>query len=305
MNKIYKKLYRSLVPKSIRSNIDIFRQDAFLKNIRIEILDHYKDSTTNLENVQIAKVISYLKKNPLHMFPYDFIHRYDSKLVEVYNDEKSEYKYVIYQNKRLYYPLGWSTENIKHSHSFSCLEQDYDSPHSYASSSFIYGEGDIVVDAGAAEGNFSLSIVDKVKKLYIFECTEGWIAPLKKTFEPWLEKVEIVPLKLSDKCTPESTTLDQFFKEKKELPTKLKIDVDGGERNLLCGVKRILEQSDQLKVSLCTYHQKNDFQEFKNLFEELNFNVHSSNGYMIFYLDEPLEEPYLRKALLFASKQPL
>ena len=111
MNKLYKKLYKSLVPKAIRSNIDIFRQDAFLKNIRIEILDHYKDSAIILENDQITKVISYLKKNPLHMFPYDFIHRYDSNLVKVHDDEKSEYKYVISQNKRLYYPLGWSEKH--------------------------------------------------------------------------------------------------------------------------------------------------------------------------------------------------
>ena len=151
------------------------------------------------------------------------------------------------------------------------------------------------MDASAAEGNFSLSIVEKVKKLYIFECSEGWIGPLQKTFEPWREKVEIIPLKLSKNVTSESTTLDQFFAEKNELPTILKIDVDGGEQDLLKGASRVLQQSDKLKISLCTYHQKNDFREFKTLLEKLEFKVHSSKGYMIFYLDEPLKEPYLRK----------
>ena len=303
MINLHKALYKTIVPRILRTRFDILRQDAFLKNIRLNILDYFKGFPHSPENQQILEVTSFLKKNPLHMFPYEFIHKYDSELIEVNNDEKSEYKYVIYQNKRLYYPHGWSVKNIKYSHSFSCLEQDNESPHSYASSSFSYKDDDITVDAGAAEGNFSLSIVDKVKKLYIFECSEGWIGPLQKTFEPWREKVEIVPLKLSDKCTSESTTLDQFFKKKKELPSILKIDVDGGEKDLISGASRILQQSNKLKISLCTYHQKNDFHEFKNLFEELNFNVHSSNGYMIFYLDEPLEEPYLRKALLFASKQ--
>ena len=102
--------------------------------------------------------------------------------------------------------------------------------------------------------------------------------------------------------TSESTTLDQFFAEKNELPTILKIDVDGGEKDLLSGASRVLQQSDELKISLCTYHQKDDFREFKTLLEKVDFKVHSSKGYMIFYLDEPLEEPYLRKALLFASK---
>ena len=79
------------------------------------------------------------------MFPYDFIHKYNSQQVEVHKDEKSDYRYVIHENKRLFYPLGWSSENIKYSHSFSCLEQDNKSPHSYASSSFSYQENDIAV----------------------------------------------------------------------------------------------------------------------------------------------------------------
>ena len=303
MSKIIKNIYRSFVPLGFKSRIDIFRQDTFLKNIRHIILDYYREYPPLPENHQILEVISFLKKNPLHMFPYDFIHKYDSKGILVYEDQESAYKYVIYKDKRLYYPLGWSSENIKYSHSFSCLEQDNESPHSYASSSFIYNEDDIAVDAGAAEGNFSLSIVDKVKKLYIFECSEGWIGPLQKSFEPWREKVEIIPLKLSKNVTSESTTLDQFFAEKNELPTILKIDVDGGEKDLLRGASRVIQKSDKLKISLCTYHQKDDFREFKTLLEKLDYKVHSSKGYMIFYLDEPLEEPYLRKALLFASKQ--
>ena len=303
MSNLHKTLYKKIVPQILRTRFDILRQDAFLKNIRLNILDFYKESPPSPENHQILEVTSFLKKNPLHMFPYDFIHKYNSQQIEVHKDEKSDYRYVIYENKRLFYPLGWSSENIKYSHSFSCLEQDNESPHSYASSSFSYKEDDIAVDAGAAEGNFSLSIINKVKKLYIFECSEGWVGALQKTFEPWHEKVEIISMKLSKKVTSESTTLDHFLAEKNELPTILKIDVDGGEKDLLRGASRILRQSDKLKISLCTYHQKNDFREFKTLLEKLDFKVHSSKGYMIFYLDEPLEEPYLRKALLFASKQ--
>ena len=303
MSNLHKTLYKKVVPQILRTRFDILRQDEFLKNIRYNILDYFKGFPPSPENHEVLDVISFLKKNPLHMFPYDFIHKYNSQEVEVHKDADSDYEYVIYENKRLFYPLGWTSENIKYSHSFSCLEQDNDSPHSYASSSFIYNEDDIAVDAGAAEGNFSLSIIDKVKKLYIFECAEGWIGPLQKTFEPWREKVEIIPLRLSKKVTSDSTTLDQFFAEKNALPTILKIDVDGGEKDLLSGASRILQQSDKLKISLCTYHQKNDFREFKTLLEKLEFKVHSSKGYMIFYLDEPLKEPYLRKALLFASKQ--
>ena len=129
------------------------------------------------------------------------------------------------------------------------------------------------------------------------------LAPCRKHLSLGIKKSKLFLLKLSKKVTSESTTLDNFFAEKNELPTILKIDVDGGEKDLLRGASRILQQSDKLKISLCTYHQKNDFHEFKSLLEKLEFKVHSSKGYMIFYLDEPLEEPYLRKALLFASKK--
>ena len=102
--------------------------------------------------------------------------------------------YVYLGNKKLFYPEGWSSENIQYSHSFSCLEQDKNSPHSYQDESINIRTNDVVVDAGSAEGNFSLEIVEKVKKVYLFECSDGWQTPLKKTFEPWGDKVEIIPL---------------------------------------------------------------------------------------------------------------
>ena len=169
MSNLYKTLYKKVVPQVIRKRFDILRQDKFLKDIRINILDFYKVPPPSPENHQILEVISFLRKNPLHMFPYNFIHKYNSQKVEVHKDENSDYEYVIYDKKRLFYPLGWTSENIKYSYSFSCLEQDSESPHSYASSPFSYNFGEIAVDAGAAEGNFSLSIVDKVKKAFIIK----------------------------------------------------------------------------------------------------------------------------------------
>ena len=151
------------------------------------------------------------------MFPYDFIHKYDSQEVEVHRDEESDYRYVIY-NKKIILPPWLDFRKYKVLSFLSCLEQDNESPHSYASSSFIYNEDDIAVDASAAEGNFSLSIVDKVKKLYIFECSEGWIGPLQKTFEPWREKVEIIPLKLSKMLLPKVQPSINFSQKRMNYP---------------------------------------------------------------------------------------
>jgi predicted RNA methylase len=45
---------------------------------------------------------------------------------------------------------------------------------------------DVVADLGAAEGNFSLSIINKVKKIYIFEYDKEWVEALKAPFG-WAE----------------------------------------------------------------------------------------------------------------------
>ena len=51
---------------------------------------------------------------------------------------------------------------------------------------------EIVVDIGAADGNFGLSIIEKVSKLYLFEPQKSWHKALQATFKPWEDKVEIV-----------------------------------------------------------------------------------------------------------------
>ena len=297
-----KKIYHSIVPQIIRRYVSIKRQDPFLTNLQSNILNYYDVTKTNpIENRDVNSVISFLRRNPLHIYPYDFIYNYKSDNVNIFKDPSTELNYVYLGNKKLFYPEGWSSENIQYSHSFSCLEQDKQSPHSYRDESINYGPNDVVVDAGTAEGNFSLEIVDKVKKVYLFECSDGWQKPLKKTFEPWGDKVEIIPLKLSSTEELSSTTLDRFF-ENKEPPTILKIDVDGDEKSLLEGAKNLLKNLDYLRIALCIYHKINDELEFTHLLQNLNFTVKTSQGYMIFYLDEPLQEPYLRRALLFASK---
>ena len=48
-----------------------------------------------------------------------------------------------------------------------------------------YTSTDIAVDAGAAEGIWSLDIIDKIKELYLFECDDDCIEPLRATFAPW------------------------------------------------------------------------------------------------------------------------
>jgi hypothetical protein len=60
-----------------------------------------------------------------------------------------------------------------------------------------------------------------------------------------------------------------------------------------------------MKIALCTYHQHDDEQEFSALLENAGYVVNPSAGYMIFYYDKKLKEPYLRRALIRGEKKQL
>lgn len=55
------------------------------------------------------------------------------------------------------------------------IEQDICSPHRYFTDDFSVPNNAVVIDAGVAEGNFSLSIIEHVKKyIYLNPMMIGW-----------------------------------------------------------------------------------------------------------------------------------
>jgi hypothetical protein len=163
-------------------------------------------------------------------------------------------------------------------------------------------ENDIVVDAGTAEGNFALSVVEKVKKLYLFEADEEWIEVLKVTFAPWQEKVEIICNYVSDIDDRDNNhiTLDTFFKN--EQMNFLKADVEGAALNLLKGYQKYITVNDKLKIALATYHYQNEAEVIDTYLRNMGFNNEFSRGYMIYTYDKTLDAPYLRKGLIRSVK---
>ena len=286
-------LYRIVVPKPIRKKI-------LLNTLRRKIPALHESDPTFLNDHERKEVIEFVKKNGVEVFPYSFTEQYVESDIDVFLDKESGMRYVLMDGKRLYFKRRWSAARIRRSFHDLSLEQDVKSPHRYLSEDFNLKEGDVLADIGAAEGNFSLSVIEAVKKVYLFESDPEWIEALNKTFEPWCDKVEIIPKFISDKNDGRNYTGDYFFSDR-EL-NFLKIDVDGGERKLLKGFKEILSQRPNLKIALCTYHQHDDEIEFSALLRNNGFSVTPSKGYMIFYYDKKLKEPYLRRALLRAVK---
>ena len=133
-------------------------------------MTYYSSQETNKE---INEILTYLPKCGVQPFPYPWAIMDEASTIKIYYDEERDLRYVILDGKKLYYPRGMSDDNIKNSYYFvQKIEQHTSSPHRYLTPDFNISEEDIVVDCGVAEGNFSLAIVDQVKKIYLFKPKE-------------------------------------------------------------------------------------------------------------------------------------
>jgi hypothetical protein len=233
------------------------------------------------------------------LYPYPYILNYRHEDVEVFRDVEAEMYYVMLDGKKLFYHKGYKNiEDVQKS--FACLtaEQNPDSPHCYQDDFFSLNEGDIVADFGAAEGNFSLMIADKVKRLIIIESDPVWNEALEKTFEPWKHKVRIIN-KLAGSSDDDNTiTLSELIKE--ESLTAIKMDIEGAEVGVLESAGEAL-RNRSLKFSVCSYHFHDDADKIKKILEANGYTVKFSDNYMLFIYDK-LKPPYFRKGLVKALK---
>jgi hypothetical protein len=295
MNLFLFSIYRILVPKPLRTFI-------LKKTLRKKILKHFDFLSADEVNDEQREVLRFLRNNPLKIFPYQFNDNYSADKVKVIYDTEKGMRYVMQDGKRLYFKKRWSEERIKRAYSDLFREQDINSPHRYLSESFTLGNDDVVADIGAAEGNFSLSVIEKIRKVYLFEYDREWIEALKATFYPWSEKVEIISKYVSDIDDESHIRFDTFYKDKKDI-TFIKIDVDGAESIVLSSCKEVFQSGNNLKLALCTYHKNNDEKEFTRLLKDHGFSITPSRGYMIHYYDKKMKAPYLRRGLIRATRK--
>ena len=294
MNKFLFPIYRILVPKPLRTIL-------LKRSLRTKILNFYDSHTENEVNEEQKEVSEYIENDEVRILPYKFHNNYAPEKVEVMSDQEKGMHYVLQDGKRLYFKKRWSKKKIQRSYCDLMREQDKESPHRYLTDSFTIGKDDVLADIGAAEGNFSLAVIESVKKVYIFEYDQEWIEALNATFAPWAEKVEIIDKFVSDHNDSKNIRFDTFFENNKDV-TFFKIDVDGAESVVLSSCDKVFNSHVSFKIALCTYHKHDDEEDFTSLLNDYGFTVTPSKGYMINYYDKKLKAPYLRRGLIRAVR---
>lgn len=267
--------------------------------LRKEIL-HYYQSEEAIDDEEIKEAVAYIRTKGVGVFPFSFTERYDWTKVAVYHDLQCNLKYVIHENKRLYFPVDLSNFRIQKMYTDLLMEQDSKSAHCYQTQTFSIDKDDILFDIGAAEGILSLMIVEKVKAIYLFETMERWIKPLKKTFEPWQNKIHIIHKYVSDSDSDQTITIDTMMQDLNSSSVFLKIDVEGAEKDVLKGASATLD-SGKAKVAICTYHNQNDYEDLSAIMKNKSYNVSTTQGYMLF-IHRQLKAPFFRRGMIHCTK---
>jgi len=297
--KLIKSVFKNLLPAELINQIRHLRnRNTELGVLRTEVIKYYSELSDGERSEEHDQIVSFVKQYGIATFPYRFIFNYDSSKIKVYRDEDLEMHYVLHDGKRLYFKRSWDEETVRESYNFLSIEQDEQSPHRYLTDEFYVNQGDVVLDIGAAEGNFSLSIVDDASKLYIFEADSEWIEALTATFAPWKDKVQIINKYVSDKNSKTDVTIDDFISIDTDANI-IKIDAEGAEKQIIAGADKTIKSNKNLKIAICTYHNQNDELELADLLQGYEFKTPTSNGYM-FFLEDKLTAPFLRKVLIRA-----
>ena len=239
-----------------------------------EILARYKNSV----DPEIQEVVKFLEKRDLQVFNYGFIDKYKQLNTDPVYDEINKLYYIEINEKKLYFARHLDNpKKVKQYFQSISVEQDIESPHRYLFDSFDVQENDIIVDVGVAEGNFTFSIIDKVKKAYLIEADEGWIDALKLTFSEYQDKVVYINKFVKGYTSGKYETLDNIIKEPVNF---IKMDIEGSECDALDGVIDLVKISPKMKIAVCSYH--NDYDEIilKMKLNEMGFNCTTTSGYM-------------------------
>lgn len=298
--KYFIKLFIPYGIMNIYNNYYYKKKESEKYNKISKIRNYFLNLNINEQSTEIVEIIDYLKNNTFSIFPYDYVKKYFAKHYEIFYNNLFKMYFVLYNNKKLYFPKGWNIDKVNNYYNELLIEQDIESPHRYETDSFTVNYEDTIADIGAAEGIWALTYIDIALRVYLFECENQWIEALYKTFEPWIDKVKIINKYISDTNYKNEITIDNYFNIIKV--NFIKADIEGNELKLLKGGKKLLSENNNIKLVLCTYHKENNAIEIKKQLEEYGYTTDFSKRFIINIYDNDLNEPYIRKGIIRAKK---
>lgn len=278
---------------------NVIRCESFHYFIKFRLLARYQFSGDQ----EIQEIMRYIRQNRLTVFNYSFTKKYDKETYDILYDDKKQMFYTFYEKNKMYFPRRFNNrEKIELYIRQIRKEQDKLSPHCYLSDGFSVNDNDIVLDAGVAEGNFALSVIEKVKKIYLVEPDVEWLEALRYTFEAYGDKVVFINKYLSNYNSKETVSIDTIVKDRLDF---IKMDIEGEEYYALQGAEDVIKRNKNIKCAVCTYHQEFDFRNIENLLNKLGFYTQTSKGYMWFPYDKDYfySLPTLRRGLIRAVKE--
>jgi len=220
-----------------------------------------------------------------------------SKELIIFNDCKIVNPFL----KEIDYSLSWLLEvgDIilpKYMDDYTKIEDGY-----YEYNEVKLEEGDVVFDCGANIGLFSAIAASENCEVYAFEPIPKTQEYLNLICDLYPMAVHLCPYALADKkgyakfnvldnnlaassmldmhmnehdysINVEMTTIDEFIIENKiEKLDFIKADIEGAERFMLMGAKETLRKFGP-KISICTYHLKDDPEVLEKLIKDSNEN---------------------------------
>ncbi|HUC84333.1 MAG TPA: hypothetical protein VL970_04000, partial [Candidatus Acidoferrales bacterium] len=134
-------------------------------------------------------------------------------------------------------------------------------------------------------------------KAYLFEPNGDWHEPLRTTFAPWGNKVEVIPLVAGSRNGAGQISLDHFFQTRAQ-PNYIQMDVEAYEPDVLAGAGVLLRNATKLRLSICTYHRRLHFSKFERLLSSLGYTIGHSPGFFVL----GVHMPYFRRGVLYAAR---
>ncbi len=140
---------------------------------------------SRFKNREELKHVSYFEIITLSMrYIYNVLKAFTIYIPNARFDEKMQVKFINLPYGRVYFPKNFSNIRIARLYDEQLDKRHW---HQYDTKWTPVEEGDIVVDCGACEGMWALSIINKCSKVIMIEPQSTWIKCLNKTFENYIK----------------------------------------------------------------------------------------------------------------------